>query len=266
MRLEYKTKEIINYYLNNFSLRKISKIFKIDRKTVKKILLNNNIKLRTLSECNKIYKYDENIFEKIDSHEKAYWLGFIASDGCIYKNSLKILLSIKDIEHLNKFNTFMKSNKIVKVRNQLCTNNNCRYETCYLQFNSIKIVEDLKKLNIIQNKSKILQPSIIEEKYYNSYILGLIDGDGCFSLDKKNNYKFNIISSFYICEFINITFNKLCNVSKTKIIKEKRSDGLFYYYAGGNNKIKKIVNFLYKNSSVYLERKFNIIKDLIITH
>ncbi len=221
MRLEYKINDIINYYLKNFSLREISKVFKIDRKTAKKILINNNIKLRTLSECNKTYKYDENIFEKIDSHEKAYWLGFIASDGCIYKNSLKISLSIKDFEHLDKFNIFMKSNKVVKIRNQLCTNNNCRYETCYLQFNSIKIVEDLKKLNIIPNKSKILRASIIEEKYYNSYILGLIDGDGCFSLDKKNCYKLNIISSFYICEFVNKIFNKMCDVSKNKNNKRK---------------------------------------------
>ena len=30
------------------------------------------------------YKADYNKFEIIDNPEKAYWLGFLAADGCLY--------------------------------------------------------------------------------------------------------------------------------------------------------------------------------------
>ena len=48
-----------------------------------------------------IYCCDEKYFEKIDSPEKAYWLGFIAADGNIYKREghLSLLsISIKDTD------------------------------------------------------------------------------------------------------------------------------------------------------------------------
>lgn len=31
-----------------------------------------------------MYKLNENYFKFIDSHEKAYWLGFISADECIH--------------------------------------------------------------------------------------------------------------------------------------------------------------------------------------
>lgn len=47
---------------------------------------------RVLEECkiekrsdNHTYKADYRKFKDIDSSEKAYWLGFIAADGCVYK-------------------------------------------------------------------------------------------------------------------------------------------------------------------------------------
>ena len=48
-----------------------------------------------------IYCCNEKYFEKIDSPEKAYWLGFIAADGNIYKREghLSLLsISIKDTD------------------------------------------------------------------------------------------------------------------------------------------------------------------------
>ena len=48
------------------------------------------------------HNLNKEYFKNIDTEEKAYWLGFIAADGCVYKMSknahrLQINLSYKDI-------------------------------------------------------------------------------------------------------------------------------------------------------------------------
>ncbi len=105
-----------------------------------------------------------------------------------------------------------------------------------------------------------MQPPLIDEKYYNSYILGLIDGDGCFSFDKKGQAHLNIIGSLAICKFVMDILMKNSGISETKILEEKRSPGTYYCYFGGNNKINNIVNFIYRDSSVFLERKRIIVE------
>ena len=46
------------------------------------------------------YTLDEKYFDKIDSQNKAYILGFIYADGSINKGCLNITLSNKDVEIL----------------------------------------------------------------------------------------------------------------------------------------------------------------------
>lgn len=53
------------------------------------------------------YSLNESYFEKIDSEEKAYFLGFLFSDGSVSKYSLNLSLAEVDKEILEK-----KSRKI----------------------------------------------------------------------------------------------------------------------------------------------------------
>ena len=59
----------------------------VSKTVIRRILTENNI---TIKSDNHKYKADYQKFKNIDSAEKAYWLGFIAADGCVYtreKNS-----------------------------------------------------------------------------------------------------------------------------------------------------------------------------------
>ncbi len=68
-------------------------------------------------------KFDNTVFDCIDTEEKAYWLGFIFADGYISSDSLKgksrylleISLKASDKNHLDKFNKFMKHENANKV-------------------------------------------------------------------------------------------------------------------------------------------------------
>ncbi len=46
---------------------------------------------------NSQYNYDRNMFEDIDTVEKAYFLGWIASDGCLSKNTVCLSIHRKDV-------------------------------------------------------------------------------------------------------------------------------------------------------------------------
>ena len=50
--------------------------------------------------------------KKIDTEEKAYWLGFIAADGCIgtNRNTIRVDLKIADKSHLEKLRTSISGN------------------------------------------------------------------------------------------------------------------------------------------------------------
>jgi len=252
--------EILKLYQDGTSLRSLAVLYNIDRGVIKRRLIKYGVKLRTLSEANMIYSFDESIFNKIDSHEKAYWLGFISADGNVYKNRLKIGLSVKDINHLELFKRFLKSDHSVslfypKVNGKI-------YESCEFSVRSDKLIFDLLQLNVTPNKSKTLIPANIDPQYFNSYILGIIDGDGCFHLNKKGQMTCNVTGSLEIINFIMNTLVKNCNITKTKIFEAKPGMNVYTCYLGGNNKVKKIVSFLYKDSPIFLKRKHDIIKHM----
>lgn len=79
---------ITDLHYEGYSQVDIAKKLNINRGTIKR--WNDElhfIKPRTPGEAgklkNKIYQYDENFFESIDTHNKAYLLGYIVGDGMI---------------------------------------------------------------------------------------------------------------------------------------------------------------------------------------
>ena len=98
--------KIIKLYNAGTSPNQIGKLFNCSGPTITNLIRKNNIKTRDNSQCQQKYKINENIFEKIDTEEKAYWLGFLAGDGCVYRDTLNLNLQVKDLEHLKKFKKF----------------------------------------------------------------------------------------------------------------------------------------------------------------
>lgn len=68
-------------YENNWSQQKIAQFYSVSRTVIKRILNQSDLLLRQRT---KKYYNDDDIFEKINTSEKAYWLGFLAADGCNY--------------------------------------------------------------------------------------------------------------------------------------------------------------------------------------
>ena len=132
------------------------------------------------------YDYNENYFERIDTPEKAYCLGFWYADGCV-ETSPNHVISVTQIDLqrdiLAKIAHEFDSNKPIYER---------KYEkgrTFYvLQFNGEKLTSDLIKLGCTANKSLTLQfptDEIVPYKFMSHFIRGYFDGDGCIWNGKR---------------------------------------------------------------------------------
>lgn len=212
------------------------------------------------------YFYDENYFEKIDSEEKAYFLGFIFSDGSVIydtkKSQYKVCLKLhtKDKHILESFIECIKGEMKIWKHGQR--------EIGEVSLSGKKITNDLIKLGATPKKTFTLQYPNIEENLERHFLRGYFDGDGCIrvNIDKRDGSKrgdLRIVGgSVDMLNKINERMNLLFNTSKNKLYGPKNKDYKFIGWAGMTD-IENIYNGLYKNTNLFLFRKKIIFDEVI---
>lgn len=262
---------VSSLYLAGTSCKQIGKQFNCSKQTINKILRENNVELRDQSHCHQKYQIDENIFENIDTQEKAYWLGILTGDGWVTdRNEFGLSLQEKDKDHIDIFKIFLNSThpiKIYKNRNKKDGSSSISHA---LKINNQKIVSDLKKYGIKPNKTLNIEFPNISDEFLASYMLGLVDSDGSIYL--KNHYKkdikllnFNFIGPTEFVEKFQEKLIKHCQVSKTKLGTQKHTNFVRTVEYAGYKNIYKIIRFLYSNSTIYLSRKKDIGVNYLLT-
>lgn len=119
----------------------------------------------------KVYNMKYRIFKNINTKEKAYWLGFIFADGYVSQKGLSFHLSIKDKDQLEKFKTFIKSNKKIKsIKNR-------PYQIRFEVY-SVALINDLKAYGCYSPKWKQIKFPKFKKYLLHSFLLGYYDGDG----------------------------------------------------------------------------------------
>lgn len=249
---------------NNPSLTKIGEKYGIERHSFSRRL--KELGIEVINHQNKL-KFDNTVFDSIDTEEKAYWLGFIYADGYVSSNNNKFELSLKadDINHLEKFNLFIKGSKDkVKINKVKCNETICL--RCRINLSDEHFRKKLIELGCVPNKSLILQfPDINifkSENLIKHFIRGYWDGDGCLSWTDKEHRE-PAISLLGTEHFLLNTQNNLP-------LKHLYSLRLANYNT--NNKVTKtfsisgknaylLTKYLYEDSTIYLDRKYEKYKE-----
>ena len=196
-------------------------------------------------------------FEIIDTEEKAYWLGFLYADGSVGStdNRIELGLAEKDLNHIEKFKEFIGVPNKISYRPQT---KSYRYI-----FKSIPCKEDLIKQGCMPKKSLILKfPTEQQVPNYliKHFIRGYFDGDGWFS-NTSSCFQVGIIGTEdFIKGFLNIIEIQNKN---NKIFTVHREDGAKRYVFGGLNDVTNFLNWIYKDATIYLDRKYNHYLDFI---
>lgn len=230
-----------------------------------------------LSKIKKQYDIDEYVFDVIDTEEKAYWLGFLFADGYNHesKNCIALRLQEEDNEILEKLKIFLKTNTPIYTFTRITRVNKLVKKYCELNIRSVYLSKQLAKLGCVQGKTYCLEfPDWLNPDLYSHFLRGYFDGDGCFSvkdrLDRRKSYgksmnfqttitgRFEFIKK---CEEI-ISNNTGINIGKIQTFKNNYAVSLHY---NGKNQTKKVLDFLYKNATIYLQRKYNKYKEYCIS-
>ncbi len=257
--LKKRRREMVKLYKSGKTGSEIAKILKCSKGTPYHALKDSGIKTRPSSITNRKDFFNESFFDKIDTEEKSYWLGFITADGSLRHGKLSIQLAEKDISHLYKFRKAVKSKGPIKKRQNIIHGRVCKFARFTLY--SVKLCNALKDKGLTINKVFTVKPyDKIPNKLKRFYYLGLFDGDGAIYPHRcTRSWIMNLVGNKYMVEgfrkfiYSKIKFNG--GVSKSKKSFEVRYHGILL--------TKSVAFLLYKNSNIYLNRKKKLADKLL---
>lgn len=229
------------------SLTYIAKVLHIDRGKLSKQLKADNVEI--INRQN-LTKFNQNVFEVIDTEEKAYWLGFLYADGYVGTNNNIIELSLKsdDAQHLNKFKKFLEfdENKTI-----FCDSIRCR-----LNFRNKKLRSDLIKLGCTPKKSLTLtfpNSNQLPTDLLLPFTRGYVDGDGSVMIGHRNVPRLNILGTH---EFLtSLVENNGWKQNKIRYKNKDTNTGVCSTEWCGKY-VMQYLDLLYEDANIYLDRKY----------
>lgn len=262
---EHSKNEIISCYKAGSTIKNLAEIWQISQSKVRYIC-------RTVKKSIISLPIDESMFDNIDAPDKAYWLGWMFSDGnnFISKSKQKqwkrisISLHQDDYKHLYKFCRFLKHPETqVKLFSRF--KNNKEYKTSTIEISNNHLSNALSNIGCVPNKTLIAKYPKINNIFNKDFIKGYFEGDGslclCKPKNKKEYWNFNIVGTKEVCEEINNVFKTQLNINISVIQTKhaiKHNINTFILTTNNIIYIKKIMDFIYSSSKSnnVLDRKY----------
>lgn len=260
------------YHNKTLTEREIREIFSIrDYKVLNRWFKESKITKRGNG---RIYSFNKNFFDTIDTEYKAYWLGFVWCDGYICKRTrnqhityeFKLDVSSQDKDHLYKFLNDIEGN--YKIREYKCNGFNKESTVSRLYISNKYFASVLyEDYGFVPNRFDVKKLiSKIPYEQIRHFIRGVIDAEGSIidyyvqGINQKY-YKNNLSISTYeeLLNYIQEYF-MLEGIIKKKVKLNKRHSDRDTYCKSmqfcGTNLVPSILDYLYEDANVYLERKY----------
>ena len=246
-----EAKQMIN---NGAFLIELAEHFNLDKETMRLRLKELGLEIKNTNRVNRRIK--SNYFSTIDSPIKAYWLGFLYTDGSVdhYRTTGRIRLQLQeqDLEILEKFKEDLGLD--CKIIYDIKSNSTC----CSVEFTDEQIYNDLANYNIIPRKTYEINKipyEKIPKRYQAAYALGLFDGDGNFYCSKDSSsdvtFGFTAYHESEVKDFQTLINNLVGIEHKNKIY----FTSAWHTNWRGRLQVLKILDVLYENCPRYLKRK-----------
>ncbi|MGP7815718.1 LAGLIDADG family homing endonuclease [Niallia sp. 01092] len=231
---------IIKMYKSGMPFKKMVPIVGISAQAIRNVMYKHGVKMNREQSSGQPRKHRVNEdFFKIWTHEMAWVLGIILTDGTISKQTHTITITQKNERILHLIADYLEANwnisAIYPTR-----------KTPTLIINSKEIKMDLEKFGIIPNKSLTVPFPNIPEKFLPSFIRGVIDGDGWV---QDRGYVMNVTTgSIKFAEGLLSVF-KSWNL-RTEITSDNRfsKNTIFRVWVKGKYDLPKLAKIIYNTT------------------
>lgn len=258
---KFNPEQILELNNSGKNIKEIAEIVDIPAKRLAEMIKEFGLDIKKGSSS----KINETFFDKIDSEEKAYLLGFFIADGCIQKEEKKrngevyscsyrfcVNNSIDDLDIVELFQKFICPNRPIERKYDTRGVIN-RKEQAILRWNSKHMFDTLESYNIHQRKtydSNFVLPDIIPKDLMRHFIRGFFDGDGHKGI---TDLKF-IVNSKLFGEQIRLFFKDF----NYRYYEIQGKTCIYYelYITGGKELLSWTNHEFYNNAKYYLKRKY----------
>lgn len=182
------------------------------------------------------------------NEQSAYIFGFILADGYIHigddQNVLQIEVAPHDRDVIDKIADALEfKGKIYE-----------RLTGVKFQTHNLMIINDLiqKGIPVYDKSHTAVWPDNIPEKFERHVIRGLIDGDGWSRIDLDGNYNLGMCGTYDLVSAVKEKLNYDCTDNKIRL----QGPGCYRFNIKGYKAVK-IAEWIYDNSTIYLQRKYD---------
>lgn len=238
--------EIVSLYLQKESTKAIAARFNVYPSTIQEVLRKRGV-LKNISECQRRYPINDALFSRIDNEATAYWLGFLAADGYIYRNSLVLRIGEKDTSQLESFRDWIQPGKpLQRIASVYQTT------TVGIDIKSSRLIEDLARYGIGTKKTYqfVKRPQMPDELVRHFY-RGYVDGDGYLGIS-LNRCRFSLLGTEPLLVEFQEWLRRHIGMTVSQIRFQK---GIWELQKCGNKCVPMIARYLYSDCHWSLERK-----------
>lgn len=240
-----KENQIVEMYLSGLDQVKIAKHFNTYNTSIRRVLQRKDIIILSHSERTRAIL--PTFFNNYDDPNIQYWLGVLASDGCITNG--KLIFESKDREWVESFRDFLNPNINVNITQPK------KGHTLYRVSCGVKgLEEELSRYGIVPDKSLKLEWKMPLTK---DFVRGVFDGDGCVSISSKIKYPLISIcgASKIFIEQIHIYLKENNIHSTINSDSKNRNNTLYTLYIHSLDHKKRLYHLFYDDAKYFLERK-----------
>lgn len=270
---------ICKMYQDGGTLEELGRFFYMHPTSILMILRRHGVQTRPTKEP--LYHRKELFFDIINTEHKAYFFGMLYADGNVARDSPSIVLSLQEEDRylVEELNALVSNDRPVLERPYDGNPNHKRQWGLTIYSQHMKDV--LIGYGMVPAKSLIKEyPTVMKvscEDIQRHFIRGYFDGNGNVSERPRKYYgimysdtvfKHTVVitSTLNMCEEIQKTINAFCPGVTSHIYKpNKKSDvNTYTFVIQGVNNTGKFLKWLYKDSTIYMQRK-KVIADSIIS-
>lgn len=257
---------------NQYGIKELSIYFNISNTSIIGLLNRRGFKMKSQSERQRKYSINENFFDTIDTSEKSYFLGILYADG--YNNTIRYTVNLalkeSDKEILDKLSALIQPSKPLQFINTKKQRERKGFENSQNQYRLViankHISNKLAELGCGKAKTFTIQfPSTDQVPLHlqRHFLRGYFDGDGHIGITKSKG-RIDIVGTKLMCDSISELLKSELNINTYHRQRyPEKNNNIWSVAISGNNQIKLFCEYIYKESSLHMDRKYQKYLDIL---